>query len=93
MVLKRFIGASPEENQRIQFYSSLAKVVGSDMGMENCHRALELMGEVGVQHGAGIEKIFRDAKLCQIFEGTNQLNRLNMFKNFLARDIPGVEVF
>ena len=79
--------------QRLQFYSSLAKVAGTDAGMENCHRALDLMGQDGLRHDAGAEKLFRDAKLCQIFEGTNQLNRLNMFKHFIARDVPGLETF
>jgi alkylation response protein AidB-like acyl-CoA dehydrogenase len=79
--------------QRLNFYSSLAKVAGTDAGMANCHQALELMGQAGLRQEAGAEKLFRDAKLCQIFEGTNQLNRLNMFKNFIARDIPGLEVF
>jgi alkylation response protein AidB-like acyl-CoA dehydrogenase len=81
------------EMERLQFYSSLAKVAGTDAGMENCHRALELMGQAGLRQDAGAEKLFRDAKLCQIFEGTNQLNRLNMFKHFIARGIPGLEIF
>lgn len=79
--------------QRIQFYSSLAKVACSDLAMETCRLALEMMGATGVRHGAGAEKLFRDAKLCQIFEGTNQLNRLHMFKHFVARDVPGLSVF
>jgi alkylation response protein AidB-like acyl-CoA dehydrogenase len=81
------------DSQRLQFYSSLAKVLGTDAGVENCHKALDLMGQVGLRHDAGAEKLFRDAKLCQIFEGTNQLNRLNMFKHFIARDISGLETF
>jgi alkylation response protein AidB-like acyl-CoA dehydrogenase len=40
-----------------------------------------------------MEKYFRDAKLLQIFEGTNQLNRLNIFNNYLGRHLPGVEVY
>lgn len=79
--------------QRLQFYSSLAKVSGTDAGMQNCHRALELMGAAGLRHEFGVEKLFRDAKLCQIFEGTNQLNRLNMFNNYIARDVHGLQVF
>jgi acyl-CoA dehydrogenase len=81
------------EMQRLQFYSSLAKVAGTDAGMENCHHALDLMGQVGLRHDSGAEKLFRDAKLCQIFEGTNQLNRLNMFKHFIARSVPGLDTF
>lgn len=79
--------------QRVQFYSSLAKVSCSDLAMETCHLAIEMMGAAGVRHEAGAEKLFRDAKLCQIFEGTNQLNRLHMFNQFVARDVPGLEVF
>jgi acyl-CoA dehydrogenase len=51
------------------------------------------MGQVGLRHDSGAEKLFRDAKLCQIFEGTNQLNRLNMFKHFIARSVPGLDTF
>lgn len=82
-----------EHTSRVQFYSSLAKVVGSDLAMENCHRAIELMGAAGVRHGAGVEKLFRDAKLCQIFEGTNQLNRLHMLQHQFASKDATMEVF
>jgi alkylation response protein AidB-like acyl-CoA dehydrogenase len=33
-----------------------------------------------------LEKIFRDAKLTQIYEGTNQLNRHNVFINLFPRE-------
>ena len=92
-MIKRVKDRPIEGTQRIQYLSSLAKVVGSDMGMKNCHLMLELMGAAGVRHESGAEKIFRDAKLIQIFEGTNQLNRLNQFKNFIARDYPGLDIF
>lgn len=92
-MIKRVKERPKEATQRIQYLSSLAKVVGSDLGMRNCHLMLDMMGAVGVRHDYGAEKIFRDAKLIQIFEGTNQLNRLNQFKNFIARDFPGLEVF
>jgi len=91
--VNRLTAMPAAEDQRIQFFSSMAKVVGSDMGMRNCHMALDMMGEVGMRHGVGAEKLFRDAKLTQIYEGTNQLNRLHMFKHFMARDIPGLEIF
>ncbi|MCP4682443.1 MAG: acyl-CoA/acyl-ACP dehydrogenase [Desulfobacterales bacterium] len=92
-MLKKFYSTPSEKEQRLQFYASMSKVVGSDMGMKNCHLAVEMMGEYGLRHDAGMEKLFRDNKLCQIFEGTNQLNRLNMFKHYIARDLPDVDVF
>ena len=41
----------------------------------------------------GGPKNFCDAKLLQIYEGTNQLNRLNLFKCLIGRDYPQVKVF
>jgi len=82
-----------DEDARVQFMASLAKVVGSDMAMENCHLAIEFLSKAGIRHDQGVEKIFRDAKLLQIFEGTNQLNRLNIFKHQFCRRLPGVDVF
>jgi len=93
MMVKRMHDMPPENDARLQYMSSLAKVVGSDMAMENCHLAVELTGRAGIRHDRAVEKIFRDAKLLQIFEGTNQLNRLNIFQHYFCRKIPGVEVF
>jgi len=93
LFLKNLVSAEKKQDQRVQYAASMAKVIGSDMAMENCHLALELCGEAGIRHELGMEKFFRDAKLLQIFEGTNQLNRLNIFNNYLGRHIPGVEVY
>jgi len=92
-MMGRILDTPLDNRARIQFMSSMAKVVGSDMAMENGHLAVEFLSRAGLRHDRGIEKGFRDAKLLQIFEGTNQLNRLNMFKHYIARHIPGVEVF
>jgi alkylation response protein AidB-like acyl-CoA dehydrogenase len=40
-----------------------------------------------------VEKFLRDSKLLQIYEGTNQLNRLNLFKCLIGPSIPEAEVF
>jgi len=88
-----FFNTEPAQSQRVQYMASMAKVVCSDIAMENSHLALELVAEAGVRHDYGMEKCFRDSKLLQIFEGTNQLNRLNLFNNYLGRHIPGVEVY
>lgn len=64
--------------------ASAAKFTGTDYGVKNCQMALMLMGGAGVRQDRGAEKILRDAKLLQIYEGTNQLNRLNLFKCLIA---------
>jgi alkylation response protein AidB-like acyl-CoA dehydrogenase len=55
--------------------------------------AIEMMGQAGLRHEQGVEKILRDSKLLQIYEGTNQLNRLNLFNCLIARCIPQARVF
>ena len=74
-------------------WGSLAKFSATDLGIRNCHMALELMGQAGLRHDRYAEKFLRDAKLLQIYEGTNQLNRLNVFKCFLQKDHPQSVVF
>ena len=64
--------------------SSLAKVAGSDLAVATCRKAMEILGEDGAIREWGIEKCFRDAKLTQIYEGTNQLNRAAMVKETLT---------
>jgi len=60
--------------------ASAAKVLGSDAAMSVTARALEIAGADGTRRELGLEKLFRDAKLTQIYEGTNQINRVNLFK-------------
>jgi acyl-CoA dehydrogenase len=91
--MKNFVSPEKVQDQRVQYMASMAKVTGSDMAMENSHLALELAGAAGVRLDLGMEKFFRDSKLLQIFEGTNQLNRLNIFNNYIARHLTEVEVY
>ncbi len=84
-----------EESQLLASgWGSLTKVAATDLGMRNCHLACEFMGEDGIRLDRGAEKLLRDAKLLQIYEGTNQLNRLNIFKCLVARGVSsGVTLF
>jgi alkylation response protein AidB-like acyl-CoA dehydrogenase len=46
---------------------------------------MEILGEDASDPRWGVEKCMRDAKLGQIFEGTNQINRLHVARGLLAR--------
>ncbi|MFH2131878.1 MAG: acyl-CoA dehydrogenase family protein [bacterium] len=81
------------EIDRVDGWGSIAKVTGTDAGMENCRLALELMGQAGVRQDNGLEKIVRDTRLLQIYEGTNEINRLNVFKRMIQRSCPDAELF
>jgi butyryl-CoA dehydrogenase len=75
----------PEDLRHIQQYSSIAKVSASDIAVEIAYEALQIAGLESSLHRNELEKIYRDAKLTQIYEGTNQLNRHNIFVNTFAR--------
>jgi alkylation response protein AidB-like acyl-CoA dehydrogenase len=60
---------------------SAVKVAGTDLAMNVASRALDIVGLEGMSYRFGIEKCFRDAKVTQIYEGSNQANRLDLFHN------------
>lgn len=83
----------PEDQHLTTGLASMAKFSCTDFGVKNCQMALELMGKAGLRQDNGTEKILRDAKLLQIYEGTNQLNRINLFKSIIAPASPKATFF
>jgi alkylation response protein AidB-like acyl-CoA dehydrogenase len=79
--------------RRTSGWASLCKFAATDAGVRNCQLALEMMGRAGLRHEGRAEKHLRDSKLLQIYEGTNQLNRLNLFKCLIAPSVPQARVF
>jgi alkylation response protein AidB-like acyl-CoA dehydrogenase len=66
-----------------QARASMTKVFCADMAMQTCQRAMNLMGNQGCLQENGAEKAYRDARLTQIYEGTNQINRLSVIEDQL----------
>jgi acyl-CoA dehydrogenase len=64
--------------------SAMAKCLGSDVAMRNALEALQIFGGYGYMKDYPIEKLVRDAKLLQIYEGTNEIQRL-----VISRDVIG----
>ncbi|KPA09324.1 medium-chain specific acyl-CoA dehydrogenase [Candidatus Magnetomorum sp. HK-1] len=82
-----------EEIFRSSGWGSMAKFSCTDNGVKNAQLAMELMGQAGIRQENLVEKHLRDAKLMQIYEGTNQLNRINLFKCMISHNNPHVKVF
>ncbi len=55
--------------------SAMAKVFASDTAMKVTTDAIQIFGGVGYMRDYPVEKMFRDAKITQIYEGTNQVLR------------------
>ncbi|HOL22494.1 MAG TPA: acyl-CoA dehydrogenase family protein [bacterium] len=63
-------------------YSAMCKLFASDVAMKVTTDAIQIFGGYGYMKEYPVEKMFRDAKITQIYEGTNQMQR-----NFIANDI------
>lgn len=68
------------------YASAIAKAVGSDVAMEVTTDAVQIHGGYGYMMEFKVEKYMRDAKLLQIYEGTNQIQRL-VIARALLKDI------
>lgn len=64
--------------------SAMAKCFGSDLAMKASLEALQIFGGYGYMKDYPIEKLVRDAKLLQIYEGTNEIQRL-----VISREVIG----
>ena len=66
--------------------SASTKAYASDASYGICNRAMELMGDDGYLHNNNTERFWRDVRLTQIYEGTNQINRLGIVENHEETD-------
>jgi alkylation response protein AidB-like acyl-CoA dehydrogenase len=71
--------------------SAMAKCFASDMAMEVTTDAVQLLGGYGYLKDYPVERMMRDAKVTQIFEGSNQVQRVviarNLLKKYLDKDL------
>jgi alkylation response protein AidB-like acyl-CoA dehydrogenase len=65
--------------------SAMAKCFATDMAMKVTTDAIQILGGYGYIKAYPVERMFRDAKLLQIVEGTNQIQRLVVARNLLRR--------
>ncbi|MCL2865125.1 MAG: acyl-CoA dehydrogenase family protein [Lachnospiraceae bacterium] len=55
--------------------AAMAKQYASDLGLEIVNDALQIHGGAGFMKGMAVERFYRDAKICTIYEGTNEILR------------------
>jgi alkylation response protein AidB-like acyl-CoA dehydrogenase len=67
----------------LTFLSSAAKCAASDAAMEITTDAVQLLGGYGYTQDFPVERMMRDAKITQIYEGTNQIQRMVMARQLL----------
>lgn len=65
-----------DQGMRISKEAAMAKSFASDVAMRATTDAVQILGGYGYSKEYPVEKLMRDAKVYQIFEGTNQIQRM-----------------
>src|SRR6201990_2747341 len=68
----------------LSFISAAAKCFASDVAMDVTESAVQLLGGAGYTRDFPVERMMRDAKITQIYEGTNQIQHIVMSRALLA---------
>ena len=65
--------------------AAMAKMYASDIAMEVTNDALQIYGGTGYMKGMDVERMYRDAKITTIYEGTNEIQRVVIGAGILGR--------
>lgn len=83
MLVWRAAWAYDTQQKDFSKLSAMSKYFATDVAMKVTTDAVQVMGGEGYSKEHPVEKMMRDAKLSQIYEGTNQVNRLVVSKHIL----------
>ncbi len=83
----RFIDSGAKD---VSKESAMAKTYATDVGMRVTTNALQIMGGSGYMKEYPVEKMMRDAKILQIYEGTNQIQR-NVIGQAIIREAAKIK--
>src|SRR6266851_966933 len=73
-----------DEGQDASMHASMAKCFATDMAMEVTTNAVQVLGGAGYVRDYPVERYMRDVKVAQIFEGTNQIQRVVIARTLLG---------
>jgi alkylation response protein AidB-like acyl-CoA dehydrogenase len=76
-------GKSERGDADLTYFGAAAKCFASDAAMEITTDAVQLLGGYGYTRDYPVERMMRDAKITQIYEGTNQVQRIVMARELL----------
>ncbi|MER7888215.1 acyl-CoA dehydrogenase family protein [Micromonospora sp. NPDC094482] len=77
-------GKSERGDADLTYFGAAAKCFASDAAMEITTDAVQLLGGYGYTRDYPVERMMRDAKITQIYEGTNQVQRIVMARQLLG---------
>ncbi|WP_404392485.1 acyl-CoA dehydrogenase family protein [Humibacillus xanthopallidus] len=88
-----YVAAAKSErgDKDLTFFGAAAKCYASDVAMKITTDAVQLLGGAGYTSDFPLERMMRDAKITQIYEGTNQVQRIVMARQLLSQAVTSRE--
>lgn len=83
MLVYKALSLCDAEDPRMTYFSSVAKCFASDAAMRITTDAVQVLGGYGYVREYPVERLMRDAKITQIYEGTNQIQRVVIARELL----------
>jgi len=71
------------QGERFTKEAAMAKLFATEMSERACHKAIQIHGGYGYVREYGVERMYRDQRLCAIGEGTNEIQRLVIARQVL----------
>ena len=81
LLVYRAACAKDEGDPKCGFYSSMAKLFAAEMASDVTRRAVQLFGGYGYTREYPVERMMRDAKITEIYEGTSEVQRMVIASN------------
>ena len=76
-----YAAALRDDGQPALVEASMAKLFASEMAEKVCSMALQTLGGYGYLNDFPLERIYRDVRVCQIYEGTSDIQRMVISRN------------
>ncbi len=70
--------------KKLESFSSMAKFSATQLSFEVCRICIEILGELGPDKSKKVERFLRDVRLTQIYETTNEVNKIILYRNLLG---------
>jgi alkylation response protein AidB-like acyl-CoA dehydrogenase len=83
MLVYKALALCDASDPRMTYFSSVAKCFASDAAMSITTDAVQVLGGYGYMREYPVERFMRDAKITQIYEGTNQIQRVVIARELL----------
>lgn len=74
-----------DRGERITQFSSMAKLLASEAAMAVTTQAIQIFGGYGYVKDYAVERLFRDAKVTQIYEGTSEIQRIVIARELYSK--------